>query len=442
MLIRKTHRTGTKAAPIGLYSMLDYTSNCEWIIHPATMGAYNMVAAKTIAIWVAVLVCGAGIVYFAEIDYGDVDNGDGNSSNSNFIRIVDGSGATITLSEPLTSVVTVNTNVPKAMKVLGLADELKGLCFYTTSSDTDSKNYAEYKGMFTDPVHLPTAQSLTGEAVIAITGCKYVIAPVSSMTLSSTQETQFNQLGITIIRLDCFGDTALEDLEKLTILFGGNKNPKMMGAYNSYLKMYNDTVNAVKATVAASGKSNETFLYYFGTAVNGGSFYNQTSGGSMMIEEIYGKNALRNVLTSSNLISPTNPASATGIKEVVIQEDQRNGINKIFIRGSSSTSAGDGTAMARGALGIWKNISISEYGLSAVGNNEVYVFNTNIMSGMLSFAGWVAIAEVCGINTGLHIADLITAYNNAYGFNEPTNGYVFKMTGGNTGSIGFTELTI
>jgi hypothetical protein len=284
---------------------------------------------------------------------------------------------------------------------------------------------------------------LTGEAVIEMTQCRYIIAPVSSMTLSSTQETQCNQLGITVIRLDCFGDTALEDLEKLTKLFGGTGNEVMTVAYESYREMYDGIVNTVRSAAMAKGMTNDTFLYFTGTAAGGGAFYNQTAGGSLMIEQIYGKNALRNVgLSSVNLIGPSNPSGPGGIKEIVMAEDSDNGISKIFIRGSSSTSAGEGSSMARGALGIWNSSNLPDYGLSAVASNEIYVFNTNIMSGMLSFVGWVAIAEMSNIDTGLHIADLITRYNETYGFTEPTFGYVFKMTGGDTGSINFTEVTV
>ncbi|MDR0334748.1 MAG: hypothetical protein LBH69_02545 [Methanomassiliicoccaceae archaeon] len=394
---------------------------------------------KIIAIIVAAIVCGgAAVAYFAT-----KDNGGAESHDYGPTEIIDGSGTKITLSEPLTGVITVNTNVPKAMKVLGLTDELKGLCFYSSSSALDDENYATYKVLFPNSIHMPEARTLTAEAVIDISGCKYIIAPVSSMTLSPTQEAQCKQLGITVIRLDCFGDTALEDLEKLTILFGGERNPKMMAAYNSYLNMYNNVVNTVKAAVAADGKVDATFLYFTGTAAGGGTFYNQTAGGSLMIEQIYGKNALRNMgLSSANLVGPTNPSGADGIREVVMKEDQDNGISKVFIRGSSSTSAGAGSAMARGALGIWENSNLPGYNLTAVSENEVYVFNTNIMSGMLSFAAWVAVAEMCGVDTGLHIADLITAYNETYGFSEPTAGFVFQMVGGDTGAISFKEITV
>ena len=389
---------------------------------------------KIIAMVVAAIVCGgAAVAYFATIDTG----------NGGPIEVVDGSGTRVSLNEPLTGVITVNTNIPKAMKVLGLTDELKGLCFYSSSAALDDANYDQFKVLFPNSIHMPEARTLTAEAVIEKSGCKYVLAPVTSMTLSPTQQTQFEQLGITVIRLDCFGDTALEDLEKLTVLFGGFRNERMFAAYHSYLEMYNGVVNTVKAAVSAQGKADATFLYFTGTAAGGGTFYNQTAGGSMMIEQIYGKNALRNVgLSSANLTGPTNPSGADGIKEVVIAEDRNNGINKIFIRGSSSTSAGDGTSMARGALGIWNNCNLPGYNLGAVSANEVYVFNTNIMSGMLSFAAWVAVAEMCGIDTGLHIADLITKYNEKYGFSELTYGYVFKMTGGDTGSINFIEITV
>lgn len=62
---------------------------------------------KLLAVAVVAIVCvGAVAVYFGLSD----DDNDGT------ITIVDGSGATITLDGPLTGLVTVNTNAPKAMR--------------------------------------------------------------------------------------------------------------------------------------------------------------------------------------------------------------------------------------------------------------------------------------------------------------------------------------
>jgi ABC-type Fe3+-hydroxamate transport system substrate-binding protein len=384
---------------------------------------------KIIAIIMAALVCGGAVAYYAVIDHGD----DG------AITIIDGSGKKITLNEPLTDVVAITANAAKAMKVLGLTEEVKGLSFYASPA-REQEDWERYSKLFQNAVRLAEAKVLTGENVRDEAQCQYVIAPVGTQGVNAQQEIQFKGAGVTVIRLDFFGDSALDDLEKLTILFGQDKNPDMMAAYDSYLEMYNDVVNTVKAAVEDHGKVNETFLYYFGTAAGGGTFYNQTSAGSKMIELIYGKNALRNVLTSQNLKSLTNPSGEDGIKQVVIKEDRDNGIDKIFIRGNTSTDPGLGTAQVKGVLTIWNESNLPGYGLSAVAVNEVYVFNTNIMSGMLSFAGWVAIAQVCDIPTGLNIADLVTAYNTKYGFDDPTYGFIFKMTGGDTGNIGFERI--
>ena len=55
-----------------------------------------------------------------------------NDSSSEGYTIVDGSGKEIKVSGPVKSVVTVNTNVPKAMKILGLDDYVTGISNYST----------------------------------------------------------------------------------------------------------------------------------------------------------------------------------------------------------------------------------------------------------------------------------------------------------------------
>ena len=335
------------------------------------------------------------------------------------IVIVDGSGATITLDKPLESVVTANTNVPKAMKVLGLTDEVAGLSFNTAGS-SDANNWDTFHPWFPNAAHMSIIKSMTAEDIIN-KGCHYVICPVSSMTLSSDQLTLFPEMGITVIKLDCYGDTALEDLYKLTLLFGQKKTA--MDAYNTYWSMCNGVIDTVKAKVASAASSaKDTFLYYMDSKT---AFYNQTSEGSIMIEQIYGKNALRGLGFSTTTV--TNVAN-DNLAEKIVQADAKNSIDKIFIRGLTTTST------ATAALTLWNNSLLNTtpvyHNLSLIssGGGGIYVLNSNIMSGMLSYVGWVVIAEICGIDTGYDVASLIREYNTTYGFTEPTSGYAFQIT--------------
>ncbi|NLN72051.1 MAG: ABC transporter substrate-binding protein [Thermoplasmatales archaeon] len=379
---------------------------------------------KLLAVAVVAIVCvGAVAVYFGLSD----DDNDGT------ITIVDGSGATITLDGPLTGLVTVNTNAPKAMKMLGLEDEVKGLCFYASSDAKDLESWNQFKDMFPEAVHMSrissTSALMSGEEIIDTAQVRYVLCPVSNMTLSPSSQVALEQLNITVIRLDFNGDTAQEDLDKLATLFG--RTESVMNALNSYLDVYNSVVDTVKTKAAEADNSDKTFLYLM-SAKGGGKFYNQTSASNNLVESVYGKNALRNI-PGLDLGGVTNAAFGdTNIKEVVIAEDGSNNIDKIFVRGSSTTT--DEAA----ALTLWKSggsgscaLSSDYTSLSAIGSDstgKIYVFNSGLMSGPLAYIGYVLVAEACDIDTGYNVSQLITNYNNAYGFNEDTSGCLFKIT--------------
>ena len=367
---------------------------------------------KLIAIALVAVVCvTAAGVYLVTMDNG----GDDGSS----ISIVDGSGTTISLGEPLTSVVTANTNVPKAMKILGLEDELKGLSFYSAGSD--GSNWDQFSPMFPNAVHMAITPSMSAEEVKMISD--YVICPVSSMTVTAANQAAYENLGITVIRLDCYGDTALEDFEKLTILFG--ETEKVMSSYKSYLDTYNLIVDAVATKVLAKGVDDTSFLYFMNSS---NWFYNHTSAGSQMIEDVHGTNALKSI-NGLDTTTVTNDAALLGIKEVVKAADSSDNIDIIFIRGAT------GTTTAALALTLWNGCLLSTDSiystLSAIGANsdgQIFVFNSNMMSGPLSYVGYVLIAEAFGIDTGLDPATLIGLYNSTYGFNEATSGLLFMIT--------------
>lgn len=362
---------------------------------------------KIVAVAIAAIVCvGAVAVYFG------LSDGD----NDGTITIVDGNGKTISLDAPLENAVVVNTNVPKAMKILGLEEKVVGIGY---ASATTAGNNSALTALFPNLNSVPYTKDITGESMAEITSC--VICPVASMTLSADQEADLNNLGVIVVRLDCFGDTALEDLEKLTILFG--ETDSIMQAYSAYIGVFNDVVNTVKSKVAAAaGTDDKTFLYYMESSK---AFYNQTSEAGQMIEIVYGKNALRSI-SNISLTGVTSSATDDGLKEAIRDLDDSKPIDKLFIRGKTSTST------TAAALTVWNDsvlaTDILYSGLSVLDTDEIYVFNSNMMSGTLSYVGYILLAEVCGIDTGYDVAEVIGEYNSAYGFSEPTTGLVFNIT--------------
>ena len=342
----------------------------------------------------------------------------GKSNSDSSFTIVDGCGTEFKFDGPIDGIVSVNTNIPKAMKILGYEDQLKGISFYSSSSD--STNWEKFSPLFPNSEHMTYAKALTGEEIVDKAKVKYVVAPTASMTVTADQEKEYNNLGVQVIRLDCNGDTFFEDVEKLITLFGGKDATN--ANYNSFNKMYNDVVNTVLDKAKGTDFSDKTFLTYFNT---GKAFYNQTAQVSMNIEQLYGKNALRSI-SGLDLSGVTNSATADGMKESVIKVDADKPIDKIFIRGSSSTNTTDA------ALKVWtgSEICTGYDSLSAIAEGEVYVFNSDMVSGPLSFVGFVLYAEIIGIDTGYDAAELVEQYNETYGFDESLTGLAFQIVDG------------
>lgn len=379
---------------------------------------------KIAAIVVVLVIVVAAVAILAT--RGGGDNNDGPKDTS-FI-IIDGNGTEFKFDGPIDGVVSVNTNVPKAMKILGYEEQLKGISFYTSSADKDAENWALFQPLFPDSIHMSPTKSMTAEEIIEKTGVKYVIAPVSSMTVSADQEAQYKNLGIQVIRLDCNGDTTMEDYEKLITLFQGND------ATNAKFDDYNETANKIIDDVIAKAKavdtSDKTFLSFMNSKK---AFYNYTSEVSKNIEMIYGKDATRSI-SGLDISGISNDASADGLKEAVIALDASKNIDKFFFRGSSSTNT------ESSAEKVWSGSVIAKnYGdLSCVKAGEVYVFDSDFMSGPLDYIGVVLYAEVCGIDTGYDPAKLVEQYNEKYGFDEETSGFVFKIVDGKATELVFS----
>jgi len=373
---------------------------------------------KTIAIVAAVIIVIAACAVV-------LGTGGGDKNKDTSFSIVDGNGTTFDFDGPIDGIVSVNTNVPKAMKILGYEDQLKGISFYASSAEKDNENWEKYSPLFPDSVHMAEARTMTAEDITDKTGVKYVVAPVSSMTVSAAQEQEYALLGIKVIRLNCNGDTTFEDYEKLITLFNGvdKENEK----YNEFNKIYNGVVDTVIEKAKNLDAGDRTFLSYFGSS---NAFYNQTAAVSDNIEKLYGKNALRSI-SGLDLSGVTNAASTDGLKEKIIELDSKKPIDKIFIRGSSKVTSTSTAESAWTSSEICKSYS----SLSAVKNNEIYVFNSDMMSGSLSYVGFVIYAEICGVDTGYDTAKLIQEFNEKYGFDEDTTGLAFKITDGKATEI-------
>jgi len=329
------------------------------------------------------------------------------------IKIVDGSGRTIGLSEPIDSCMVVNTNVPIAMRVLGLQDKVQEILFY------GDKKYEYFKNAGFDNIteSAPSAKNLTNAEYFITHNIKYVIEPVSSMKLSTTVEKACDSAGITYIRLNCYGETMLEDMEKLLTLFGNTET--IRGNYNSYLNLSQTVTETVLSKCSPS--QNDLFLFYY---MSFAAFYNQTSELSKITESIFGSNATRKI-DGLNLNGISNQAPRTGgIQETLTGIDGSTPIRTLFIRMSANSSVED-------AKYSWNGYSINCYKFSymddGTGNSRVFSIDSDLLSGPMGYIGYVALAEIVGIDTGYSIQTLLSEYTSLYGFQKPLTGMVYQL---------------
>lgn len=383
------------------------------------------VSTKMIAIIAVAIVAVGGIGVAIALSNGGLNNDSG-------YTIVDGSGKEITFTEPVSSLITVNTNAPKALKIIGAESCLTGISFYTSDPAKDASNWDSMKDVFPNTKHMPVYGKLTGEVIIQ-EGAKYVLCPVKSMTVSETVEKDYNKLGITVIRMDFNGDEMFNDFEKLIkICFGENGKSE---SYDQYLEKYNTVVDTVLDKVrSAPSTADKTFYSYFASM---NSFYNQTAVLSGMIEKIYGKNAMRDI-PNLDLSGVTNGAGVLGIKESVLALDSSDPCDKFFYR-----TAGTDQSKSDYKKSWEGNLMSKDYeSLAAIQNNETYMINSDFISGPISYMGYVLIAEACGIDTGYSIASLVADYKAAYGFDEITSNIMYRVIHLGAGEYDYEEIVV
>jgi len=324
----------------------------------------------------------------------------GKSNSDSSFTIVDGKGTEFKFDGPIDGIVSVNTNIPKAMKILGYEDQLKGISFYPQRPAHDR-------------VEIPHRRRDHRQGEGQVCGGSGQIYDHYCRPGEGVQQPRHP------------GHQAGLQRRHLLRVFGGKDATN--AKYDSFNKMYNNVINTVLDKAKGTDFSDKTFLAYFNS---GKAFYNQTAVVSNDIEKLYGKNALRSI-SGLDLSGVTNDATQDGIKENVIKVDGDKPIDKVFFRGSSSTSDTDSAESAWAKSELAKSYS----SLSAIDAGEVYVFNSDIMSGAMAFVGFVFYAEIIGIDTGYNVADLVEQYNTTYGFNENTTGLAFQIVDGEATEI-------
>ncbi len=314
------------------------------------------------------------------------------------IEIVDSAGNTYTLDEPLDKVCIISGNQADFFQILDLGDKLAG------ASQTVFNSESSYKSGFLSNVTNLGKYSDSAAIVenIVTTGVKYVLTPTSmglkSEAITSLQDTY----GITVITLECYGETMLQDAEQIVKMFGSDT---AQAKYDEYLATY----NSVKDKAVSSASSIGSDISWLIQTPTMKGYYTDNSEQAKNAATIAGHNSLSEWYDSSLDISGT---FATPSAESVAQQSQSVGIDYYIVRGSTSKTL---EAMAENALS-----SLGDYASSvkAITDGNMYVIDSDVASGARDYIGYAVYAQIFGADTGLDLVTLANDFNTKYGFTE------------------------
>ena len=319
------------------------------------------------------------------------------------VTITDSLGNTVTVTAPLTNVCTVNTNAAEFFKMLGVSDRISGADTATIDS------LSAYKGV----VNIGDYKDPSGEKIVS-TGAKVVISQSSSRSLSAaTEQALKDNYGITVLRMDFYGETMKQDVEEiLKALESDSANT----AYSGYRTLYDDTVKTVKDKSASLGSDASFLMLFTSMSKTAGTYYNDNSELGKIVTSIGGHNALNDMGVTSS--SVTSKPSA----EAVYDYDQQGKLGYVFIRGISGNPPETDYATF---LNTGKSLSGFQ-DMNVIKNRDVYVIETDVLSGPRDFIGYVCIAEAFGVDTGLDYEKLASEFNQRYGF-DATYSYIMEQ---------------
>ncbi len=354
-----------------------------------------------IAIAAVVIIAAAGTgVYFIVKDNGDDDK----EIEPRDVTITDSLGNEVTVTAPLTKVCTVNTNAAEFFKILGVQDRIVGI---------DSSGKESLGDIYGDVTDIGNYKTPSGEKILE-TGATYVISQSSSRSLSTETEQALKDLGVTVLRIDCFGETMFTDVgELLKILIDDDADD----AFEEYKATYESVVNTVKQkSEGAADDPAFLFLFTSRSKENTGNYYTDNSELVKIAVGIHGHNAL-----SAMGVKQTS-ASSNVASEKFLDSDQKGLIDYVFVRGTATTTASQDYSTFKTTL---KNVESDYNDLTVVKNRTIFVINTDLLSGPRDYIGQICIAEAFGIDTGLDYQKITDDFNEKYGFDVE---YSYYMT--------------
>lgn len=323
---------------------------------------------------------------------------DGNE-NEGLITITDDAGQVFTFDGPVSKIAVSNSTAAAMIEILGQEDRIVAI-------DQETKNISG--GDYDNVVSFGSYKAPSGDIILQ-SGASVLICKSGSRTL--TNETELTNMGIDVIRLDCFGKTMLNDMEQLVKLLGGNARERA----DMYLAFYEPIISEIKG-IDTDNSDDKNFLFMFTSMKKP---YSISSELGRITESITGENALRAMRDNSTTVT------SNISQEKIFDYDQDYGIDVIILR-SAARDAGVTTAYA-----TYVGISSFYANLRAVGTGDVYIIDTEVLSGPLDFIGYVCIAKAMGLTTSLDPDSLLEEFNEIFGLEIPERDYLYRAYASN-----------
>ena len=353
-----------------------------------------------IAVAAVAILVGGGIGVYAIVK----DNGDGGEKEiePREVTIKDSLGNDVTVTAPITKICVTNTNAAEFFKILGVEKRIVGM-------DTSGK--AALGNVYKDVADIGDYKTPSGEK-IAETGAKYVISQSSSRSLSTeTEQALKDNYGIIVLRIDCFGETMMQDVEQLLKIIISEDADK---AFNEY-KTYREGIVTAVTQKAKAAEGNPSFLFLFTSmSATEGTYYNEKSELGKIVVSLHGHNALTDMSVTSKS-STSKPAASK-----ILDYDQLGNLNYVFLRGTATTTPTQdyNTFINTGGDLHFENLNV-------VSDRNLYVIHTDVLSGPRDYIGYICICEAYGIDTGLDYNKETADFDSKYGFGV-TYSYVMQ----------------
>lgn len=83
----------------------------------------------------------------------------------------------------------------------------------------------------------------------------------------------------------------------------------------------------------------------------------------------------------------------------------------------------------------WNDNVIKNYKLSYLDDDSVFCVDSELLTGTMDYIGYVAIAQLCGIETGYDLGTLTSQYEELYGFPKESSTNIWQFHFDNNGDL-------